>query len=98
MKIKVTQEHLDAGKAEDCFRCPVALAVYDAFPDATRVLVTGMSVHVTLGQWRYTAQLLSDVTKFICGFDTGNIMKPFEFEMEFWTKKYVGPKEITHDY
>ena len=77
MKIKVTQKHIDAGKAEDC---PVALAMRDSGlvqPDVGQDDIRWQKgAHQ---EWCITP---AKVYVFIMRFDDGRSVRPFEFELD----------------
>ena len=85
MRIEVTQEDIDAGEADNCTECPVALAI--------RRACSGMAlVHydeVMLGQEWYP--LPPEAREFILAFDLVHLLPdfaddrppaPFAFEIE----------------
>ena len=77
--VSVTAEHIAKGFAEDRYRCPVALAIRDAFPGAGNVSVTGMYVRVGLREH----ELPVEVQRFTWNIDTGQPVEPFAFELDF---------------
>lgn len=92
MKISVTQEHISAGKKEDCQKCPIALAIIEVLPD-THVSVFAdlksvcnapaqfRDAYVRInGEARYLPREASD---FIDSFDCGRPVVPFEFDLEY---------------
>ena len=76
MKIKVTQQHIDAGIKKKCLYCPVALAIKDVFPTE---YVNVSDLYVRIGDNVY--DLFPIVTRFILDFDYGYPVSPFEFEL-----------------
>ncbi len=76
--IKVTREHIDKGIAVNCQKCPVALAVQEAFPKAW--IHVGADV-VSMGPITYN--LPHHITKWIDEFDQGIPMIPTSFKLEF---------------
>jgi hypothetical protein len=56
-RIEVTQEDLKSGVSNDPARCPIALAVARAFPEAQRVSVTGGGVDLDMGEGVWTYRL-----------------------------------------
>ena len=77
-KIQVTQEHIDKGKRVNPSCCPVALAIRGKtvwIPNVT-------SMYVTFDEKIYTAWLPAVAAEFVNSFDSGNPVKPFEFEMK----------------
>ncbi len=80
MKIRVTQECIDAGTPRACGSCPVALAVIDAFLEKVRVEVFGFGISV-VNQTKLKNFFLPEVAfKFMEKFDRGESVEPFEFE------------------
>jgi len=92
MKISVTQDHISAGKKEDCQKCPIALAITEALP-GIHVSVFGdlkstcnapvefRNAYVRLdGIAHY---LPRDAASFIDDFDYSRKVHPFEFELEY---------------
>lgn len=77
MQIKVTQEDIDKGTKRSCTLCPVALAVKRQFLKST-ILVCEGTIDIS-------KELIYDtpyeVAQFICNFDAGNLVEPFEFEL-----------------
>jgi hypothetical protein len=79
LNIKVTQEDIDRGKRDSSFACPVARA-------ASRwgfvALVGGIFINLyAYGGRGFRCQLPQDTVNFIKSFDTGEPVKPFEFEL-----------------
>lgn len=72
MKIKVTQDHIDRGKAFNCGYCPVALAIRE---QAETVAVSRREVRITA--WHY--DLPRSAQRFIDRFDLRKPVKPFTF-------------------
>lgn len=89
MKIEVTQEDILIGKAQDCYRCPVALAVTRAFAKdgAIKACVDGEEITVyypgCLTKWDVEVPYECPPTAFdfIVAFDGGKDAKPFTFEI-----------------
>lgn len=80
MKIYVTQEHINRGIKNDCIRCPVALALFDAFPNTKRVDVdTGTLFWTNSMGDRNWSKTPRSVWRFINRFDRGSDVKPFAF-------------------
>ena len=77
-KIQVTQEHINKGKRMKACECPVALAIRDKtkwIPDVSSLIVTFPGTLDT--EW-----LPAKAAEFVNAFDSGNPVKPFEFEMK----------------
>jgi hypothetical protein len=87
LKIQVTGEDIANGKPDDCESCPIALAMKRAIPDLDWIEVDGDA------QWGTTdggfGTRFPEVAKnFIRAFDSGDPVKPFEFECEPRVKYY----------
>ena len=80
MKIKVTQENIEAGIAREARACPVALAMVDA--GLEHPSVRNCYVHWWSGEsddcW---AQLPAIAQKAVADFDYTGEIDPFEFEL-----------------
>lgn len=74
--VKVTQEDIQTGAKDNCYRCPIALALNRALKKP----VTCWTYTYTIHNISYT--LPSVVSRFIVGFDGGDLVKPFEFQIE----------------
>lgn len=84
VKIKVTEEHIEAGKRGDCSACPIALAVLDAvMVPAMRANISGLVLNCSAGQYISYAESPPKVARFIGDFDRGNHVNPFTFYAEF---------------
>lgn len=86
-RITVTQKDIDEGKAVDCDKCPIALAISRAL--GYHVSVT-RSLAFIRGNEKFNAKIPDEVGQFIRYFDlfgkdngwsTGTI-KPFTFELD----------------
>lgn len=81
MKITVTQEHIDHGRAMDCTACPIALAVKPLFPDCDVTvgakLIQAVQPDGSLKAWK----LPQEAMNFILRFDMEDHVEPFEFEI-----------------
>ena len=89
MKIYVTQEHINRGKKKSCNKCPVALAILDAFPDARSVDADTDTLSWSDNRSYYRGNKEFAITprsvyRFICRFDAGKEVKPFAF---IWKEK-----------
>ena len=83
MIIKVTQEHIDKGKANSACECPIALAMISA--GFIGVLVDG--VHIYVGLWLMGGKVSKSHTPtsarmFIHKFDLRESVEPFEFNLD----------------
>lgn len=79
MVVNVTQEDIDNGKPRHICGCPVALAVKRMALDPGSVYVSGRYTNID-GHQHVNSRKTS---KFVNDFDSGNPVKPFEFEIEF---------------
>jgi hypothetical protein len=78
IKVVVTQHHIDYGKAKDCKKCPVALALRDA--GLFEPSIGYETCYAGIGREEYHfPQWVGDK---IATFDDEYIMAPFEFEIE----------------
>lgn len=82
MKIIVTQEDIDAGKAQCCDSCPVALAAQRAGLTNTRVGEdTSFYYDYASHEFKHFG-LPREARAFIKRFDDGKKVEPFEFEVK----------------
>lgn len=76
MKIQVTQEDIDKGIQLDCTDCPIAVAI-------RRITsLPGIEVddsHIEIDHKEYHTP--DEVIEFICVFDAGLTVQPFEFDL-----------------
>jgi hypothetical protein len=86
--ITVTAEHIARGFPEDCERCPIALAIADAFPDLTYVAVGPEAItlqnepprdHSPYAEIEVPRRAL----EFIWDFDDGRSGEPFSFDLDY---------------
>lgn len=75
MLIKVTQEHIDKGERGSSCNCPIAMAIGEL--TLSPVSVGGAVVCTRLVNY----PLPVSARLFICEFDNGGHVKPFEFEL-----------------
>jgi hypothetical protein len=78
MTINVTQDHIDNGKKGTANRCPIALAIKDAFGPAVRVYVSITAYQIGPVKDR---PLPPEAITFIQKYDRGSTVKPFSFEI-----------------
>lgn len=76
MKINVKQSHIDEGKHESPFYCPVALAIRAK----KQAYVWVASAYLEIDG--RTAPLPARVKRFIYNFDRGRKVRPMSFEMK----------------
>lgn len=75
--LNITQDDIDAGWSDNCFKCPGALAAIRVFGDNFR----GMEIYnIILGD--LTIRLPSNLIRFITKFDTEGDGKPEVFELQ----------------
>lgn len=96
MLIHVTQKHVDAGKANDCWRCPVALALSDVLMEPWKPIVSGWGVtfvDTVLVVSREVKEFPLELHCFIDNFDDGIPVEPFSFEIHgmdhYFKRDYV---------
>ena len=75
MKVRVTQQHIDAGEPEHAEYCPVARAVAEACPLIESVLV----LHKKWWGDNVSHPLPRSAQRFIARYDAGKPVKPFAF-------------------
>jgi hypothetical protein len=90
--INVTAECIADGEKSRCDRCPIALAVQQAFPDHHLVFVNATSVRVYSPDEWYRADLPDDGVEFVTLFDASEPVGPFTMELDF-----VDPQTTTED-
>jgi len=86
VEVKVKRRHIEAGEVGDCNFCPVALAIRDAIPGVTGVMVDGEDAFfvLTLGEYQsYNASLDGKVKAAINDYDYNGDMKPFKFKLKY---------------
>ncbi len=83
--IHVTKEHIAKGDKHDCRKCPVALAVKDAFPFAEIIDADLEKIRID-SRWFETPD---KVARFMNRFDYGSrwTMRPIKFQLQ---REYVG--------
>lgn len=94
IKIEVTQKHIDNGKSEDCYSCPIALAVSEHLHEYVEAHVMHGSVSFLPITGRDTVTKLPfEVRDFINEFDEGGEVEPFSFEL-FIPNRHLSAKEF----
>jgi len=87
IKINLTKEHLETGRALSCTECPVALAVREALPKKFNVTVgkSGAYAIDNPTDTLYVACLPTSLVNVIRAVDTGNkkYVKPVTEELHF---------------
>jgi len=82
--INVTAEHIENGVRENCERCPVALAIMDAFPGASGIYVESRVFSISRdGYRRDEIKLPREASEFIWDFDASKTVQPFSFELDY---------------
>ncbi len=93
MKIEVTETHIREGVKGSAVRCPIALAIKEAYirnfkststPNLlTLVSVKGTMIRVrnTIGRWE-SFMITPEIHRFIMKFDFNEPVEPFSFELE----------------
>jgi len=81
--ISVTEAHLTEGVRSSCSRCPVALAIADAFPGATYVWVGGATADVEIDGREVSFDLPGEAEEFIGRFDDDGFGEPFTFDVDY---------------
>jgi hypothetical protein len=81
--ITVTAGHIAKGEAGECERCPVALAILDAFPDPVYVSV-GLD-NIIVGPPGTVIDAPLEVRAFIEVFDSTGDGEPFTFTLDYPT-------------
>jgi len=82
--VSVTAGHLSLGIPGDCGNCPVALAVEDAFPEATGVSVGDRYISMRREGRDELLVIPEDVRDLISAIDnSGQPVEPFTFELDY---------------
>jgi len=81
--ITVTAEHIARGERQSCTRCPIALAIRDAFPGAISFAVGGPMVMLWTGGSEREIDLPAEAFKFVNAFDNGRTVEAFTFELDY---------------
>jgi hypothetical protein len=81
--VNVTAEHIAQGVQESCSHCPIALALDDAFPDAT-----AYANGATFDLWFHAGDavrfsLPGEAEDFIARFDDDGFGEPFSFTVDY---------------
>jgi hypothetical protein len=80
--ITVTAQHIAQGARSNCWRCPIALAVREAFPD-TAIAVSDFYIQMTLDGQQRIIRTPRETALFIRAFDTGVPIEPFSFTVDY---------------
>lgn len=85
-KIQVTEEDIMKGRPRAYCECPIALALIRVFGQSRVCGVTGQTIDIAECGWADDEiPLPSECAKFVNRFDTGELVGPFEFELETFT-------------
>jgi hypothetical protein len=80
--ISVTAEHIAAGTARNCEKCPIALAILAVIPGIERAAVETDSVTAYGGgAFWHTALMPGEGADFMDLFDAGRPVQPFTLEL-----------------
>jgi len=89
IKIKVTAEHIDKGKRNNCRECPVALAIKEQLNLPYDMQVGTLGVNIFYEKHTCTKYMLSRAAeRFINKFDGRKDVKPFNFVMTEKEEEY----------
>lgn len=80
--VEVTKEDIVQGCREDSENCPVARATLRTFPEFSGISVYEQEVVADYLGWTRKNPLPEEVTKRIRGYDQGEAMQPFSFELK----------------
>ena len=78
MKIKVTQEYIDAGVQGDCNTCPIAIALKESTGELWSAGIT-FCCPCKRPSFRFATTV--EMVRFMRQFDAGLIVKPTEFDV-----------------
>jgi len=81
--VSVTAGHLSLGIPGDCGKCPVALAIEDAFPHAIGVSVGDRYISMCSEGAPELLIIPESVRALIADIDTGTPVDPFTFELDY---------------
>lgn len=90
MKVEVTQEHIDEGIPKNCYKCPIAMALYDCGYEEAQVLRNEIYLYEYELDEAYDYEYQNEevlatdgnLKAFIDDFDSGKEVKPFWFYTE----------------
>lgn len=81
--INVTAEHIAKGERQECTRCPIALAIESAIPEADYLAVYSTAAVFNVGDVIAEIALPAAAERFIHSFDLGYSPEPFSFELTY---------------
>ena len=82
MRVEVTAEHIRRGKKNDCFLCPVALAVSGACGRRVNAAVRQIGVKNRNGEDYGYVDTPVPAQQFMKAFDRGEAVEPFAFDLD----------------
>lgn len=85
MKIKITNKHIKKGRKGEPRLCPIALAIKEQVKNIDRntIMILYASANFAIKGKEVHKDLPKKATKFIHAFDSGEEVKPFEFNLKF---------------
>lgn len=89
MRVKITQAMIDAGMPLDSEKCPLSLGIRDAVTSEladghpVRVMAFVSFAWIRIGDRRIQVGMPREAAVFVCGFDNGREVYPFEFDIQF---------------
>lgn len=85
----ISQKYIEEGSIESPSSCPIALWMWDHFPQAVDVNVTNTRIEMFIDDgYLYIAHLSNDLQAWIRDYDEGMlIMNPIEFKVEFESER-----------
>lgn len=90
--IRVLEDHIMRGEAENCEKCPIALALLDQLTGPVEFIEVSeaeITVHLPGGDY-YTADAPAEAASFISLFDHGQDVRPFEFAVAWSFRDWDG--------
>lgn len=84
MIVSVTQEDINLGMRHNCYHCPIAKATQRnyAHPNYVRIDSGTLTVFSKVSMQEHTYHLPWNAMTWIAKFDSGQEVKPFEFELD----------------
>lgn len=89
MKVRITQGMIDDGVPIDPQKCPLSIGIRDAaaeeLADGHPVLVAAFVsfAWIWIGDRRMQVSMPREAAAFVCAFDNGRPVQPFEFDLTF---------------
>lgn len=79
---RVTQDDIDTGRAQDCERCPVALAISRRLKTHVQVSSRTVNIYGADGYFQQDISLPPIASRFITAFDQNEtLVRPFRFAL-----------------